>query len=294
MNIQKSFERTTAGKLYVVPTPIGHLADMTYRAVEVLQLVAIIAAEDTRHSQKLLNHYKINTPLISYHEHNERERSEQLLERMEQGNSIALVSDAGMPGISDPGHVLIKQAIALNVSVVVLPGANAALTALIGSGLATDQFLFYGFLPRKQRSKHDTLATLKEAAGTLIFYESPYRVIDTIEAIHEQLGNRKIVIARELTKQYETYIRGSVTDVKAWLKNNNLKGECCIIVSGIDGDDKSLPTKSSLWWSPYSVDEHVEHYMDKEKYSTKDAIKQVAEDRQMNRRDVYQRYHGHS
>src|SRR5690625_298437 len=162
MKIQQSFDSTDFGKLYVVPTPIGNLADITYRAVEVLQQVAIIAAEDTRHSQKLLNHYQIDTPLISYHEHNERDRSRQLIDRMKQGDCIALVSDAGMPGISDPGHLLIKQAIVANISVVVLPGANAALTALVGSGLATDQFLFYGFLPRKQKAKRDTLATLKE------------------------------------------------------------------------------------------------------------------------------------
>lgn len=288
MNIQNSFTESKEGKLYVVPTPIGNLADMTYRAVQTLQDATLIAAEDTRHTKKLLNYYEINTPLISYHEHNEKQRSEVLISRLLKGESIALVSDAGMPGISDPGQIFIQKAITAAIDIIVLPGANAALTALIGSGLPTDKFLFYGFLPRKQKAKRDTLATLKNEETTLIFYESPFRIKDTVATIHEQLGDRQIVIARELTKQFETYIRGSTSEIIPWLETENIKGECCIIVAGNSSDGETL---EPLWWSPFSVLEHVEHYINNDNLSTKDAIKQVAEDRQMSRRDVYQRYH---
>lgn len=288
MNVQNSYAHSNAGKLYIVPTPIGNLADMTYRAVETLQRVTIIAAEDTRHTKKLLNYYNLDTPLISYHEHNEKQRSEELVNRLLQGDNIALVSDAGMPGISDPGHVLIKHAINEAIDIIVLPGANAALTALVGSGLATDQFLFYGFLPRKAKAKRDVLTSLKNKRATLIFYESPFRVKDTVTALYEQLGERQIVIARELTKQYETYIRGTLSEIVAWLTSNEIIGECCLIVSGNIEDKKR---DDRLWWSPFSVQQHVAHYVEHEQLSTKDAIKRVAEDRQMKRREVYQMYH---
>lgn len=288
MNVQNSYAHSNAGKLYIVPTPIGNLADMTYRAVETLQRVTIIAAEDTRHTKKLLNYYNLDTPLISYHEHNEKQRSEELVNRLLQGDNIALVSDAGMPGISDPGHVLIKHAINEAIDIIVLPGANAALTALVGSGLATDQFLFYGFLPRKAKAKRDVLTSLKNKRATLIFYESPFRVKDTVTALYEQLGERQIVIARELTKQYETYIRGTLSEIVAWLTSNEIIGECCLIVSG-NIEDKQRDDR--LWWSPFSVQQHVAHYVEHEQLSTKDAIKRVAEDRQMKRREVYQMYH---
>lgn len=288
MNVQNSYAHSNAGKLYIVPTPIGNLADMTYRAVETLQRVTIIAAEDTRHTKKLLNYYNLDTPLISYHEHNEKQRSEELVNRLLQGDNIALVSDAGMPGISDPGHVLIKHAINEAIDIIVLPGANAALTALVGSGLATDQFLFYGFLPRKAKAKRDVLTSLKNKRATLIFYESPFRVKDTVTALYEQLGERQIVIARELTKKYETYIRGTLSEIVAWLTSNEIIGECCLIVSGNIEDKKR---DDRLWWSPFSVQQHVAHYVEHEQLSTKDAIKRVAEDRQMKRREVYQMYH---
>lgn len=288
MNIQESLATSEYGKLYIVPTPIGHLADMTYRAVQTLHDVQLIAAEDTRHTKNLLNHYDINTSLISYHEHNERERSDQLINRLVGGEHIALVSDAGMPGISDPGHVLIQRAIAREIAIIVLPGANAALTALIGSGLPTDNFLFYGFLPRKKKAKRDTLAALKPQLETLIFYESPFRIKDTVATISHELGNRQIVIARELTKQFETYIRGKASEVDHWLKTNEIKGECCLIVSGCTQREDN---DYSLWWAPYSVVEHVNYYKEKEQLTTKEAVKNVAKDRQMGRRDVYQTYH---
>jgi len=288
MNIQASFATSEYGKLYIVPTPIGHLADMTYRAVQTLQDVQLIAAEDTRHTKKLLNHYEISTPLISYHEHNEQERSDQLIDQLVNGEHIALVSDAGMPGISDPGHILIQRAIAAEIAIIVLPGANAALTALIGSGLSTDKFLFYGFLPRKQKAKRDILAALKNQLETIIFYESPFRIKNTVATIYHELGNRQIVIARELTKQFETYIRGKASEVNRWLKTNDIKGECCLIVSG---SEQAESNEQSLWWSPFSVVEHVNHYKETEHLTTKEAVKNVAKDRQMGPRDVYQMYH---
>lgn len=290
MNIQTSFMTSKYGKLYVVPTPIGNLRDITYRAIDTLQKASLIAAEDTRHTKKLLNHYEITTPLISYHEHNEKKRAKELTERLLQGKDIALVSDAGMPGISDPGHILIKQAIDQRIDVVVLPGANAALTALIGSGLLTEQFLFYGFLPRKQKDKRDTLKQLKSIQATLIFYESPYRIKDTIETLYKQLGNRKVVIARELTKQYETFIRGKLSKVVHWLDKEEAKilGECCILVAG---NEVAEQVRDKLWWSSFSVIEHVDYYIEEKHFSTKDAIKQVAKERHMKRRDVYQIFH---
>lgn len=288
MNIQQSFKQTNEGVLYVVPTPIGNLDDMTFRAVNTLKKAHVIAAEDTRHTKKLLNHFSIQTPLISYHEHNERVRIQPFIERMEKGETIALVSDAGMPAISDPGHMIVQAAIDANISVIVLPGANAAICALIGSGLPTEEFLFYGFLPRKKKEKIEELERLKRLKATLVFYESPYRVKESVQAIYEQLGDRHITIARELTKQFETYIRGKVSELVTWSGLNDLKGECCIVVEGAKAmaDDENM-----LWWSHLSVKEHVDHYIKHDKIRSKEAIKRVAAERKMGSRDVYHVYH---
>ncbi|HEX6593278.1 MAG TPA: 16S rRNA (cytidine(1402)-2'-O)-methyltransferase [Bacillota bacterium] len=288
MNIQKSFQEEEQGKLYVVPTPIGNLEDITYRALNVLQTVTIIAAEDTRHTKKLLNHFKIQTPMISYHEHNKRQRTEELIHRLQRGESIALVSDAGMPAISDPGYELVQAAIAKEVSVIVLPGANAALCALVGSGLATDKFLFYGFLPRKKSDKEAELKRLQSLQATLIFYESPYRLKETLADLQNQLGNRNISIARELTKHFEEYIRGSVDELRQWAENNPLKGEFCLVVEGNKQKDVE---KNHLWWSHLTVKEHVSYYVQSESKSSKEAIKQVALERNLPKREVYRAYH---
>lgn len=226
--IQKSFDDDGAGILYLVPTPIGNLEDITFRALRILKEATIIAAEDTRNTKKLLNHFEIPTSLISYHEHNKDSREEQLMERLIQGEKIALVSDAGMPAISDPGYELVQAAIHKKQRVVVLPGANAALCALVGSGLSAKEFLFYGFLPRKKKDKESELARLKSLPATLVFYESPYRLKDTLKALLEQLGNRDISIARELTKKFEEYARGTTEELLDWAVNNTLKGEFCI------------------------------------------------------------------
>lgn len=286
MHIQKSYESDQGGKLYLVPTPIGNLEDITYRALHTLRTVDMIAAEDTRNTKKLLNYFDITTSLISYHEHNKDERETQLLRFLDEGKSIAIVSDAGMPAISDPGYEIVQAAIAHQYPVIVLPGANAALSALVGSGLKTGEFLFYGFLPRKNKEKDDELQRLKSLRATLIFYESPYRVKDTLHSLRKNLGNRQIVIAREITKLYEEYIRGHMEEVIAWLYENDLKGECCIVVEGDeDGEEEDL------WWGHLSVLEHVNHYIKIEKATSKEAIKLVAKERKMPKREVYQIFH---
>ena len=289
MRIQKSFENEEKSILYVVPTPIGNLEDITYRALQVLQSVSTIAAEDTRNTKKLLNHFGISTALISYHEHSKRSRLEQLVEKLEHGESIAIVSDAGMPAISDPGYELIQMAIERELTVVVLPGANAALCALVGSGLPAKEFYFYGFLPRKKKEKEAELQRLKSAKATLLFYESPYRVKDTLKAIREQLGLRKLALARELTKRFEEYVRGNPDEVISWAEENELKGEFCIVVEGTLSD--AAAEETDLWWKSLSVVEHVNHYIEEKDFSSKEAIKYAAADRKMPKREVYQVFH---
>ncbi len=288
MQIQKSFDAQTDASLYIVPTPIGNLEDITYRALKVLRSVSVIAAEDTRNTKKLLNHFEIQVPLISYHEHNKNAREQQLLGRLEQGDSIAVVSDAGMPGISDPGYELIQAAISEDIPVVVLPGANAALCALIGSGLPSDDFYFFGFLPRKKKERETVLTRLRKVPATLLFYESPHRLKATLQSIHKQLGNRKLTVARELTKRFEEYIRGTVKEVMTWADAQELKGEFCLV---LEGSTETEEAEEALWWSELTVIAHVEHYMKEEAKTSKEAIKQVALDRNMSKRDVYQTYH---
>ncbi|GGD04238.1 ribosomal RNA small subunit methyltransferase I [Thalassobacillus devorans] len=287
MEIQKSFAASDYGTLYIVPTPIGNLEDMTFRAVRTLQEAAKIAAEDTRNTKKLLSHFDIHTPLVSYHEHNKHARENQLIEILENGEDLAIVSDAGMPGISDPGYELIQSAIASNIPVVVLPGANAALCALIGSGLETEKFYFYGFLPRKKKDREQELEGIKSFRSTLVFYESPHRLKETLKAIQNVLGKRKASLSRELTKRYEEYLRGNIDEVLEWAETNELRGEFCIVVEG----NKTEVLQDELWWSSLSVIDHVEHYINNEDMSSKQAIKQAAIDRKLPKREVYQAYH---
>jgi len=287
MKVQKSFD-DDKGIVYVVPTPIGNLEDITYRALTILETVSVIAAEDTRNTRRLLSHFEIRTPLISYHEHSKDAREQQLLGRLTQGESIAMVSDAGMPAISDPGYEFIQAAIEADQSVVVLPGANAALCALVGSGLTTTEFLFYGFLPRTKKEKEAELQRLQSLQATLLFYESPHRLKATLIALHDQLGDRPVAIGRELTKRFEEYIRGTASELIHWAETSELKGEFCIVVEGTLEEAEEI---DPFWWSYLSVADHVTYYLDNKEYSSKDAIKQVAEDRHMAKRDVYQAYH---
>ena len=289
MNIQKSFEETDKGVLYVVPTPIGNLEDITYRALKILASVHYIAAEDTRNTKKLLNHFEITTSLISYHEHNKMAREEQLINKLSQGESIAIVSDAGMPAISDPGYEIVQTAIKREFKVIVLPGANAALCALIGSGLPTNEFYFYGFLPRKKKEKETELVRLKDFQATLLFYESPYRLKDTLKIMKSSLGMRQAAIARELTKRFEEYVRGSLDELMAWSNETELRGEFCIIVEGSEAGTEE--NERAIWWRELSIEEHVNHYVEQENYTNKEAIKRVALDRNVPKREIYQAYH---
>jgi len=291
MKIQKSFDHETDGILYVVPTPIGNLEDITYRALQTLKSVSLIAAEDTRNTKKLLNYFEIKTPLISYHEHNKLAREDQLLERIGKGESIAIVSDAGMPAISDPGIEIVQAVIQQDKKVVVLPGANAALCGLVGSGLPANEFYFYGFLPRKKKEKVEELDRLKHLSATLLFYESPYRVKDTLKAIQEVVGFRNVVLARELTKRFEEYIRGTTGELIAWTEENELRGEFVIIVEG--RTEELVDANDSIWWEALTVIEHVDFYIEEKGFSSKEAIKLVATDRGLPKRDIYQSYHVH-
>src|SRR5699024_1149167 len=205
-------------------------------AVGVLKEVQLVAAEDTRNTMKLLSHYDIRTELVSYHEHNKASRGEELLRRLSNNESIAIVSDAGMPAISDHGEELVRRVVDADYPVVVLPGANAALVALVGSGLPLKEFLFYGFLPRKSKEKTATLKRLSTLNATLLFYESPYRLADTLSDLNQHMGDRNVAVARELTKKFETYIRGPLREVMTWASENDIKGECCIAVEGSDED----------------------------------------------------------
>lgn len=287
IHVQKSYEQTDTGTLFVVPTPIGNLEDMTYRGVRTLQEVSAIAAEDTRNTKKLLAHFDIHTPLFSYHEHSTETREQECVVRLKRGEDIALVSDAGMPAVSDPGQRLVQAAIDEEISVVVLPGANAALCSLVGSGLPTDTFLFYGFLPRKKKEKEHVLTQLFSRSETVIVYESPFRVKETIQAIAQFGEERQIAIARELTKKFEEYIRGSAKDVLQYVSENPLKGECCIVIEGIDDNEAT----DELWWSHLSVVEHVNYYINEQDMRSKDAIGQVSTDRKLQKRMVYEAYH---
>lgn len=288
MFVQNSFEKEVEGILYLVPTPIGNLEDITFRALETLKKVDVIAAEDTRHTQKLLNHFHIQKELISYHEHNRMERIPQLLQRLEAKETIALVSDAGMPAISDPGYELVRAVTEKQIHVIPLPGANAATTALIASGLPTDGFYFYGFLPRKKQEKEDALSYIGKLPTTIILYESPYRIKDTMKMMEKVLGNRNIVLARELTKLYEQFVRGSVKDVIKWLDTNEIKGECCIL---IEGAKEAMLEDENIWWENLSIEAHVQTYETKEGLSNKEAMKRVAKDRRISKREVYQHIH---
>ncbi|MDE1549854.1 16S rRNA (cytidine(1402)-2'-O)-methyltransferase [Jeotgalibaca caeni] len=284
---QKSYEAHETGTLYLVPTPIGNLGDMTFRAIEVLREVNWIAAEDTRNTRKLLTHFDIDTQQLSFHEHNTQERIPYLVELLTNGESIAQVSDAGMPSISDPGHELVQACIEAGIPVVPLPGANAGITALIASGLPPQPFTFIGFLRRKKKEQVAQWEALKNKEETMIFYESPHRLKETLENIISVLGeSRRVVVCRELTKRYEEFTRGSVREVLEWAKAGTLKGEICLLVEG-----NSAPEPEASATYPDDLKSHVETVMADETFSSKEAIKQVAKIRNLKKQEVYQAYH---
>ena len=226
------------GILYIVATPIGNLEDITFRALRVLREVDVIAAEDTRHTQILLSHHDIHTPLTSYHEHNEKSKAQELVTRLARGKNIALVSDAGTPAISDPGFRLVVQAIRAGVRIIPIPGASALIAVLSATGLPTDRFVFEGFLPAKKKLRRERLQTLRDETRTLIFYEAPHRLKDTLDDIHELLGNREAVLAREVTKIHEEFLRGPVSALVRELGSGEVRGEVTLIISGSPGESR--------------------------------------------------------
>ena len=288
MKSQKSAE-TNRAKLFLVGTPIGNLDDMTFRAVKVLMEADVIAAEDTRNTIKLCNHFEIKTPLISYHEHNLEKGGEKILSLLEEGKSVALVSDAGMPCISDPGLDISVKAIEEGYDVVPIPGANAAISALVASGLSTQPFSFFGFLPRQKKERHLELLELQKKQETLLFYEAPHRLKETLKAFTDVFGgDRKVVLARELTKRFEEFLRGTLDEAVAWVEANEIRGEFCIVIAG---NSEVKEDELQNWWQDISIATHVELVMEKESISSKEAIKLVGLERGIPKRDVYQAYH---
>lgn len=272
------------GKLYLIPTPIGNLKDITLRALEILETVNLIAAEDTRHSLKLLNHFNIKKPLISYHQHNEQGKSENIIQRLKEGQDIALVTDAGTPGISDPGSIIVQKCIEENIEFEVLPGATAITTALVYSGLDTTKFLFRGFLPRENKERKGIINDLENRTETLIFYEAPHRLLNTLEFLKENLGSRRIAVCRELTKLHEEIIRVTMDEAIEHYKNVEPRGEYVLVVEG-KREEEILQEKRSKWEN-LTIKEHIIMYMN-EGISKKDAIKRTARDRGMNKSEVY-------
>lgn len=270
------------GKLYIVATPIGNLEDITLRALRILKEVDLIAAEDTRQTLKLLNHYEINKTLISYHRHNEDVKSEILIEKLKNGENIALVSDAGTPGICDPGEEVIKKAIDEKIEVIPIPGACAMINALICSGISTKEFEFLGFLPLNKKTRKEKLNEIKNANKTIIIYEAPHKMKSTLEDLKEILGGRNIVLARELTKIHEEFIRKNIDNLLNEI--DNLKGEMILIIeknSEIESEENKL--------NILSLEEHYKFYENKG-LNKKEIIKQVAKDRNLNKNEVYMHF----
>ncbi|MCI9049185.1 MAG: 16S rRNA (cytidine(1402)-2'-O)-methyltransferase [Coprobacillus sp.] len=280
MNRQKSFENNKP-TLYLVATPIGNLKEMTFRAVEILKSVDYIAAEDTRNTIKLLNHFEISTKLISHHEHNIVSSIPKIINLLKEGNHIALVSDAGYPAISDPGYELVKEVIDNDFNVVPISGANACLNALVVSGISPQPFLFYGFLDHQDKKKKKELENLKLYKETIVFYEAPHRIKKTLTLMLSIFGNRKITLAREITKKHEEINRGTVEEILKIV--DTMKGEMVIIVEGNSNDVEEVEYLQS-------IEEHVNEYIEKG-MSTKDAIKEVAKQRNVAKNIVYQEYH---
>ncbi|WP_206872199.1 16S rRNA (cytidine(1402)-2'-O)-methyltransferase [Clostridium zeae] len=271
-------------KLYLVPTPIGNLKDITLRALEVLKTVDIIAAEDTRQTLKLLNHYEIKKTLISYHKHNEYGKSEDIIGIINSGRSVAIVSDAGTPGISDPGEILVKRCIEENIQFEVLPGATATTTALVYSGFDTTKFMFRGFLPRENKDRMEVVNTLKDRSETIIFYEAPHRLLNTLDFLKEVFGNRRIAICRELTKLHEEIVRVTISEAISYFSNKQPKGEFVLVLEGKSKED--IENEKKATWEDLSIEEHIlrniSNGMEK-----KEAIKMVAKERKLPKSEVY-------
>ncbi|MFB5089524.1 16S rRNA (cytidine(1402)-2'-O)-methyltransferase [Psychrobacillus sp. PGGUH221] len=290
MKSQKSTEHEQSSCLYLVATPIGNLEDMTMRAIRILKEVDMIAAEDTRNTKKLCNYFEISTPLMSYHDHNQQVGGEKILDILRQGKRVALVSDAGLPCISDPGADIAAKAVDEGIAVVPVPGANAALSALIASGLSTQPFFFYGFLSRNKKERKEEITKIQKRQESIILYESPHRLKDSLKDLQALMGgDRKIVLARELTKKFEEFLRGTIDEAVAWTEQSEIRGEFCIVLEGTS--EEYIDESESPWWESLSIEEHVNYIIEEKQYNSKEAIKEVAIQRGLSKREIYQEYH---
>ena len=274
-----------SGTLYLCAKPIGNLEDMTFRVIRTLKEVDLIAAEDTRNSIKLLNHFEIQTPMTSYHEYNKYEKGRKLVEKLQDGMNIALITDAGTPGISDPGEELVKMCYEAGVSVTSLPGAAACITALTLSGLSTRRFAFEAFLPTDKKEKELVLQEIERETRTIIMYEAPHRLLKTLKMLSERLGKeRRITVCRELTKRHETAFATTLEEACAYYNEQPPKGECVLVIEGRSREQIAQEEKAQ--WEEMSIEEHMEHYLS-QGIDKKEAMKKVAKDRGVSKRDIY-------
>lgn len=274
-----------SGTLYLCATPIGNLEDMTFRVIRTLKEVDLIAAEDTRNSIKLLNHFEIQTPMTSYHEYNKYEKGRKLVEKLQDGMNIALITDAGTPGISDPGEELVKMCYEVGIPVTSLPGAAACITALTLSGLSTRRFAFEAFLPTDKKEKEMVLQEIERETRTIIMYEAPHRLLKTLKMLSERLGKeRRITVCRELTKRHETAFATTLEEACAYYNEQPPKGECVLVIEGRSREQIAQEEKAQ--WEEMSIEEHMEHYLS-QGIDKKEAMKKVAKDRGVSKRDIY-------
>lgn len=273
------------GKLYLCATPIGNLEDITYRVLRTLKEVDLIAAEDTRNSIKLLNHFDIHTPMTSYHEYNKIEKAEVLIRKMQEGTNIALITDAGTPGISDPGEDLVRMCYEAGIEVTSLPGPAACITALTLSGLPTRRFAFEAFLPSDKKERQAVLTELVNETRTIILYEAPHRLLKTLNELLEALGNRKMTLCRELTKKHETAFASTIEDILKFYETQEPKGECVLVIEGKSREE--LVQEERARWEEMTIEEHMEVYLS-QGMDKKEAMKAVAKDRGVSKRDIYQ------
>ncbi|MGN0150849.1 MAG: 16S rRNA (cytidine(1402)-2'-O)-methyltransferase [Wujia sp.] len=274
-----------AGTLYLVATPIGNLEDMTYRAVRILREVDLIAAEDTRNSIKLLNHFEINTPMTSYHEHNKYEKAVELVAKLTEGKNIAVITDAGTPGISDPGEELVRQSYEAGITVVPVPGACAAVNALIASGLPTRRFAFEAFLPMDKKERRAVLDELENETRTIVIYEAPHRLKKTLEELAAKLGDREVNVCRELTKKHEEFYRTTLMQAVGYYGENEPRGEFIIVIHGKSRE--AILEEERGRWDEMDISDHIRMYMN-QGMDKKEATRQVAKDRGIPKRDVYE------
>lgn len=273
-----------AGTLYLCATPIGNLEDMTFRCVRILKEVDLIAAEDTRNSIRLLNHFEIKTPMTSYHEYNKIEKGRKLVEKLREGTDIALITDAGTPGISDPGEELVRMCREEGIPVTAVPGAAACVTALTISGLPTRRFAFEAFLPTEKKERQQILEELKQETRTIVLYEAPHRLVKTLRLLMETLGDRQVRVCRELTKKHETVYENTLSGAVSYYEEQEPKGECVLVIAGKSREE--IRREEQMQWEEMTLEEHMEKYLS-EGMDRKEAMKQVAKDRGIGKREVY-------